>query len=223
MIGHEFDGGRRDHIKEVLELSLCLVHLYGDLFFLCHVILPFSLIRYNPLCCRRISVVVINDGIRRLDTKVPCEDTFRVVFVGSAAVESLLVYAFLDTIEQRKGLLVRFISEPYNEQKLPGCAHLYLDIIKERFVFQKQFAYLSVRFVIEPLVKVQFVVIKVLPRIYADDLEIWLRGKECHQVFYFLRNGDSGQHRNVRRGHHIEHDLAVSVCLYAVPRKAFYA
>ena len=40
IIGEKLNGRGSDHIKEILDLHLCLIHLYGDLLFLFQVLIP---------------------------------------------------------------------------------------------------------------------------------------------------------------------------------------
>ena len=154
-----------------------------------------------------------------IDAKVAGKDAFHIILLGAGAIEALLVNAFLNAVERRERLLIGFVSHPYGKQELPRRRHLHLNFIQKHLVTFQQFSDQRVGFILQTCIQIQLVVIEVLPRIQADDLDIRLYGQKLHQLLDLLPYTDSAQHRDVGRFYEEIHDFSVPIRLDTVAGK----
>ena len=138
-----------------------------------------------------------------------------------SAGEPLTVYDFLNAIEIRERLLVRLISEPDDEQKLPRGGHFKLNVIEKLPVFFEQFTDSGICFSVFSLVEKPLVVVKVLSGINAHELNVGLRGEKLCQLMNLLRDTRPRQNRDVCRRNNEVRQLAVTVRLDSIARKMF--
>lgn len=108
--------------------------------------------------------------------------------LSPSAGEPLTVYDFLNPIQIRERLLVRLISEPDNEQKLPRGGHFKLNVIEKLPVFFEQFTNGWVSLSILSIVKKPLVVIEILSGVNAHELNVGLCGEKLCQIMNLLRD-----------------------------------
>ena len=143
--------------------------------------------------------------------------------LGTTAGESLTVYDLLNPIQIRKRLLVRLISEPDDEQKLPCGGHFKLNVIEKLPVFFDQFTDSGISFGVFSLVEKPLVVIEILSGVDTHELNVRLRGEKLCQLMNFLRDARSLQNRNICRRNNEVRQLAVTVRLDSIARKVLDA